>query len=104
MSIIAGGKDSKLNFCFHRKHRTPWSIGLVCACLRAGTRVGVLIAVPEFGNSERYKIGFPEGGLILYPWGTFVTMKKKNKISGWFYTVGLPVTQAQAAHGITLFL
>ena len=52
MSIIAGGKDSKLNVCSHRKVRTT-------SPLPGGESVGVLIAVRKFGNTEAQKIRIP---------------------------------------------
>ena len=41
-------------------------------CLTTGKRVGVLIAVREFGNTEGNKTGIPDRSLIQYPRGLHI--------------------------------
>ena len=75
MSIIAGGKDSKLNFCSHRTNNSvaEWSsASSECQKNKVGKRVGVLFAVGKFGNSEGNKNAFPDRSLIQYPRGMHI--------------------------------
>ena len=67
MSIILGGKDSKLNFCSHHNNRTQWLSGWssTCSeCQKAG-RVDALITVRELGKyAEGHKIRCHDRRLI----------------------------------------
>ena len=84
MSIMVGGKDSKLNISFHGNIRIPSPLpsGLTRSheCRqKVGDSVGVLIAVRNVLNTEAHKIEFPDRSLIQFPWGMHICYYDKEK-------------------------